>query len=247
VSYFMTLCAFCLLFFPLLPLLIEPIQIIQRLFKSSKLLCEEYATKTALTNENSKLLRQAQCIHFACHGAFNKASPLESYLRLANQEALSLEEILELNLSQSSLVTLSACETGLSDYTSISDEYISLPSGFLLSGSPSVVSSLWKVDEVATAFLMIKFYEKLSPFKDLVEGNIARALNQAQIWLRDLSYEQFMENELPKYHTEINDILAKLPKGKRLITQSCIEQIGKRQPYPFLSPFYWAGFIAIGF
>jgi hypothetical protein len=49
------------------------------------------------------------------------------------------------------------CETGLSDPSSTSDEYIGLPSGFLKAGSSSIVSSLWSVDDFATALLMIRF------------------------------------------------------------------------------------------
>jgi CHAT domain-containing protein len=59
------------------------------------------------------------------------------------------------------LLTLSACETGLIDFDNASDEYIGLPSGFLYAGSPSVVCTLWAVDQVSTAFLLIKFYENL--------------------------------------------------------------------------------------
>jgi CHAT domain-containing protein len=66
-----------------------------------------------------------------------------------------------LQLPQCSLVTLSACETGLTTSTAMTDEYIGLPSGFLYAGSMNVVSSLWAVDDFATAILMIKFYQEL--------------------------------------------------------------------------------------
>jgi CHAT domain-containing protein len=76
-------------------------------------------------------------------------------------KCLTLDEIFSLDLEQCRLVTLSACETGLIDFKNTSDEYIGLPSGFLLAGSSSVVSSLWNVDDLSTSLLMIKFYQNL--------------------------------------------------------------------------------------
>jgi CHAT domain-containing protein len=223
------------------------VQTIRQHFDSAQVLVETAATKAALINDNTyaKQLRSAHCLHFACHGDFNEKSPLESYLKLANNELLSLGEIFSLGINQCRLVTLSACETGLTDHTSISDEYIGLPSGFLFAGSPSVVSSLWKVDELATAFLMIKFYENLRKRSKREVGDVAIALNQAQIWLRDLTHEDF-EKCLDEFMPQIEEILAKLSKGKRLIAQNSLKQVRDRQPRPFASPYYWAGFIATG-
>ena len=223
------------------------VQTIRQHFDSAQVLVETAATKAALINNNNyaKHLCSAHCLHFACHGDFNDKSPLESYLKLANNELLSLGEIFSLDINQCRLVTLSACETGLTDHTSISDEYIGLPSGFLFAGSPSVVSSLWKVDELATAFLMIRFYENLRKRSKREVGDVAIALNQAQIWLRDLTHEDF-EKCLDEFMPQIEEILAKLSKGKRLIAQNSLKQVRDRQPRPFASPYYWAGFIATG-
>ena len=223
------------------------VQTICQHFDSAQVLVETAATKAALINDNNyaKHLRSTHCLHFACHGDFNEKSPLESYLKLANNELLSLGEIFSLDINQCRLVTLSACETGLTDHTSISDEYIGLPSGFLFSGSPSVVSSLWKVDELATAFLMIKFYENLRKDAKGKAGNVAIALNQAKIWLRDLTHQDF-EKCLDEFMPQIEEILAKLSKGKRLIAESSLKQVRDRRSRPFASPYYWAGFIATG-
>ncbi|MFM6271784.1 MAG: CHAT domain-containing protein, partial [Dolichospermum sp.] len=91
----------------------------------------------------------------------------------------------ELRLNKCRLITLSACETGLIDLNSISDEYIGLPSGFLFAGSPSVVSSLWTVDDLSTSFLMIKLYEIL--FDENQQVSVPVALKQAQNWLQNLT------------------------------------------------------------
>jgi len=139
---------------------------------------------------------------------------------------------------------LSACETGLIDLNSISDEYIGLPSGFLFAGSPSVVSSLWKVNDLSTAFLLIKFYETLP--KNPKKGEIAVSLKNAQKWLQTLTLDQF-EQELERFQLQLDKIINQLGGGKRPIFNESLKQIRQRQPYPFKNPYYWAGFIATGF
>jgi CHAT domain-containing protein/TPR repeat protein len=108
------------------------VQTVRRFFERAYVLIEENAKKGTLsTVANTEHLRAAHCAHFSCHGTFNFESPLKSALILADKEPLTLGEIFALTLSKCRLVTLSACETGLTDPRSISDEYISLPSGFL--------------------------------------------------------------------------------------------------------------------
>lgn len=104
-------------------------------------------------------------------------------------------------------IALFVLQTG--DLQHIGDEYIGLPSGFLYAGSISVASSLWKVDEVANAFLMIKFYENLRQS----EGSVAIALNNAQLWLRNMTCKTFFEEELSKYQTQIEQLFVMLSKG----------------------------------
>jgi len=217
-------------------------------FSSTQVLAKEEATESAL--KLNQELPLAHCIHFSCHGKFNLHSPLESSLLLAKDEQpedgrLTLAEIFGLTLNQCRLVTLSACETGLAGLNDISDEYISLPSGFLYAGSLSVVSSLWTVSDLSTAFLMIKFYKNLSQFPQLEEGRVAIALNQSQKWLRNLTSNEF-EKLLDKYHSQIEQIFAQLPKSKSRIFKASLKQARKRQPYPFANPYYWAAFTAIG-
>jgi CHAT domain-containing protein len=220
------------------------VQTIRSFFSSTQVLVKQAATKAAL-NVNQDL-RIAHCGHFSCHGSFNLASPLESAIILANEERLTLAEIFGLMLNQCRLVTLSACETGMTGLNDISDEYISLPSGFLYAGSPSVVSSLWRVNDLSTAFLMIKFYENFHQCPQGEAGSVAIALNEAQKWLRNLTMNEF-EQELDRLKPQLERVLAQLRPGQRLIFGESLRQIRDRQPYPFANPYYWAAFTATGF
>jgi CHAT domain-containing protein len=89
------------------------VETILPLFSPVEVLVKEKADEAAL--KANQTLSQAHCNHFSCHGEFNLESPLESALLLAKHGRLTLTEIFSLNLDQCRLVTLSACETGLSD------------------------------------------------------------------------------------------------------------------------------------
>jgi CHAT domain-containing protein len=218
------------------------VETISSSFPSAKVLVKQEATKIAV---NASLdLPLAHCNHFSCHGEFNLTSPLESALILANEERLTLGEIFGLSLNQCRLVTLSACETGLTDPTSISDEYIGLPSGFLYAGTATVVSSLWAVKDLSTAFLMLKFYENFQSSQKQA-GDVAVALNQAQKWLRNLTIEK-LDQFLNQHQPQLDQVLAQLRPGQRSVFQESLKQIRQRQPLPFANLYYWAAFAATG-
>src|SRR6185295_4969933 len=81
-------------------------------------------------------------------------------LVLANGEVMSGLSIIDLNLENLKLVTLSACETGLGKFTA-GKGVENLQLAFHLAGCPNVIASLWKVNDAATAALMAKFYHEL--------------------------------------------------------------------------------------
>ena len=217
---------------------------ISSLFPTTNILAKKAATQEAVKTQQD--FSSIHCSHFSCHGTFNPLSPLESALILSNKIQLSLGEIFTFSLPNCRLVTLSACETGLIDVESVSDEYIGLPNGFLFAGSPTVVSSLWTVSDLSTAFLMIKFYENLQLFPHRKAGEVATALNQAQQWLRHLTVEK-LDRFLEQYQSSIDTILNQLRPGKRLIFQESLHQIRQRQPLPFANVYYWGAFTTVGF
>ena len=155
-----------------------------------------------------------------------------------------------MNLSQCSLVTLSACETGVTDPTSISDEYISLPSGFLFAGTPRVVCSLWEVSNISTTLLIREFYKNIfENFRTHQNLDFVLALNKAQKWLRELTSEQCEAIVRDEIKPQVEEIIKQVPHKQRLYQASLVAAptgIRDRQPPPFASPYYWAAFTVTG-
>lgn len=147
---------------------------ISEMFPQAKLFTGKEATKAAFMQAGS----QGQVLHLATHGEWNLEDSLQNYLALAGGEKVSQEEIFSLDLSQKSLVMLSACNTAMGEGQS--QNYVaSLAEAFWLAGSRSVVASLWAVNDESTSLLMTEFY------KSVREGeNKAEALRQAQMTVR---------------------------------------------------------------
>ncbi len=88
---------------------------------------------------------------------------------------LTVKEIFERELN-ADLVVLSGCETALGKL-SRGDEFVGLTRAFIYAGTPSVVASLWKVEDNSTAALMGSFYKNLKTMSK------SEALRQAQLEL----------------------------------------------------------------
>ena len=148
-----------------------------------KKLAEIYPDSRILTGAEASeaavqlLAPDADILHLACHGAIDENDPKKSHLRLApdkdNDGYLTADEIMDMNL-QCSLVTLSACDTGRGKIVS-GGEVLGLTRAWIYAGTPSVLASLWKVDDRATSQLMTAFYENLKTHDK------AKSLQLAQI------------------------------------------------------------------
>lgn len=150
---------------------------------------KEFGLEESLLYECEEL---PSILHFSTHGFYdstgNDATAMDncglflsgaSYA-LDNGEApeghkdgiLLAREIAEMNMHSTSLVVLSACQTGLGNVTA--DGVFGLQRGFKLAGANSIIMSLWKVDDNATCKLMTEFYANWIN-KDMTKYNALEA------------------------------------------------------------------------
>jgi CHAT domain-containing protein/tetratricopeptide (TPR) repeat protein len=130
-------------------------------------------------------LDQYRIVHFATHGLLNSRHPELSgiVLSLVDKEGrardgfLRTHDIYNLKL-RANLVVLSACRTALGNEVK-GEGLLGLTRGFMYSGTPRVVASLWDVRDEATSKLMAYFYEKM--LRDNLSP--AAALRAAQLKL----------------------------------------------------------------
>jgi CHAT domain-containing protein len=139
-----------------------------------------------VTGKDATVARVAQTtagtsyIHFATHGFIDSFEPKESYLLLAGDPGrLSVKDIVEDNYKLSfigtRMVTLSACETNLGGFDP-SAVYSSLSRAFTKAGAPTVVASLWSVNDISTKDTMMAFYKEIATGQSKAE-----AMRRAQV------------------------------------------------------------------
>lgn len=201
----------------------------------------EDATREALWD----VLPEATHAHFACHRSFNPVSPL----LLAKESHLTLRDLLNAkskHLEFLRLAVLSACQTAITDFRRIPDELVGLFSGFLQAGVPSVIGTLWSVDDMSTALLVTHFYE-LYLFGDievdLTPQSPARALRLTQLWLSDLTYKTllaYLKERSTSQHFSPTLLVKMLPSVRRAV------RVGQGGERPFVDPYNCAAFVYYG-
>ncbi|MBE9119159.1 tetratricopeptide repeat protein [Lusitaniella coriacea LEGE 07157] len=147
-------------------------------FLNTEPLIGAQATRQAVLQQMSN----ANIVHLATHGLLDdfKGQGVPGAIALApdgtgerNDGLLTANEILDLNLN-ADLVVLSACDTGRGEITG--DGVIGLSRSLVLAGVPSILVSLWAVDDHSTAFLMSEFYKNWQE-----TGDKAQSLRQAML------------------------------------------------------------------
>lgn len=123
-------------------------------------------------------------LHLATHGVLDYSNADSSYLVLASDPSnnddgkLTIAQIQSItDIDRFRLVTLSACETAV--IREVAEGWpISTASAFIEMGVPTVIATLWQVDDKATRLLIDKFYDNLKTMDKV------QALQQAQAYLR---------------------------------------------------------------
>ncbi len=220
-----------------------------------------------------QLVKQVQVLHSSHHAQSRLDSPLESCLLLADGK-ITLGQIMSPGFRLKNLldVFLSCCETNLG-VAGITDDILSLSTGFLCAGARSVVSTLWSVDDLATALFSIFYYQYRG-----VGLSRTEALQKAQVQLRTLSgkiladeYKGELETHLQRQWQQAMEKWEKAKKNRKRLFEGTPEyqrwdeeykqwdaiasrifqvkenlKILCRQELPFAEPYYWAGFICSG-
>ena len=131
-------------------------------FFNSKYFAAEHATKEAFLEHAHKY----QVLHLATHAKANDKKGDYSYLCFAEtpddttmSNRLYARELYLMELS-ADMVVLSACETGIGELSK-GEGVISLSQAFSKAGARSLITTLWRVSDQASAELMDRFYEHL--------------------------------------------------------------------------------------
>jgi CHAT domain-containing protein/Flp pilus assembly protein TadD len=235
---------------PPLPGTRREVEAIARLFDRADRLLGSAASEQRLEElAASDGLKDYAYLHLATHGVLHAQVALHSALILAQDDLpdplqqilagkraydgrLTAEQILRSWKLDAELVTLSACQTGLGKYQG-GEGYLGFAQALFLAGGRSLVLSLWKVDDNATALLMTRFYQNLLGKRKGLDKPLpkALALQEAKTWLHGLSAK------------EVDRELAQLPRGPE------VERPALPTPaavHPYAHPYYWGAFILIG-
>jgi CHAT domain-containing protein len=149
-----------------------------------------YPTTQAFTRKDASKIKvmsdgaSASILHIAAHAMVDEIDPIHSYVLLSNPAAiagiaggeLEAQDLQNMKLSKMSLVTLSACNSGIGKIAK-GDEFSGFKNAILLAGASRLLVSLWPVDDDATAALMGSFYKSAATMKP------AAAMRKAQLEL----------------------------------------------------------------
>ena len=194
------------------------VEAVARLFPAgavTTVMGEQACESTVQGLARSGRLKAFRYLHFATHGESDPRLAYRSALILApdpdrsadplafdSDGTITAEQIARTWDLDADLVVLSACESGLGRAAG-GEGYLGFAQPLFAKGARSLVLSLWKVDDDATALLMTRFYQNLLGKRAGLKSPLpkAEALAEAKAWLRGAGPE------------EVGAALAALPRG----------------------------------
>ncbi|NER33927.1 MAG: tetratricopeptide repeat protein [Oscillatoria sp. SIO1A7] len=189
--------------------------------------------RQATVSNYQHLARQVQALHSSHHAESRLDNPLESKLILGDGD-ITLGQLMTPGWRLPELVEvfLSCCETGLGNIE-ITDDILTIAAGFLCAGARSVVSTLWAVDDLATAVFSLIYYRYR-------QQNLTRsaALQRAQQDLRQLTGDEFARvygselqadleerrrEKLPELEAKYKEVQKQLWQAKKTLKKSNLD------------------------
>ena len=230
-----------------LPFSIYELEALQRYVPESRL--NHFTDDNVTTDKYFKHAARTECIHFACHGFNDWRDPFGTGLALHDAGLGALSFVQEnIDLSATKLVTLSACETGITTafrrlfgntITSGGEEYVGLPGTLLAAGVDNILSTLWPVNDYPAALFIEEFYQLLLGKMESCQA----ALKGARDYIKRLTAEDLIEDVKDrKRRLEVSNELGKYLDH----IQSFIEEKYTLEDTPLNHPNYWAAYVLYG-
>jgi hypothetical protein len=177
-------------------------------------------------NELYAAATRSDIIHYSGHSYVDTVEPLRSALVLQDCH-LSIADILDLDLAQLKLLTLSSCASSTASVTTLGSEYLGIHSAFHYAGCRFAVGTLWPVFDLTAAMFMTRFYDGLARTPRLDLHSVYAGVRATQQWMKNATVR-----EVKRYAAQLDPAID-LP-----ITFAGIAD----HVQPFGSPRNWAAF-----
>ncbi|WP_425400414.1 CHAT domain-containing tetratricopeptide repeat protein [Aeoliella sp.] len=207
---------------------------------------DRHTVETVDPSELRSVSAEVDIWHYGGNCHFNKESPLDSLFgQERRSHTLTLRDaFVSLRLPGTRLAFLAACQTGLVNADDL-DDHVGFPQAFLRAGARCVISSLWKVHDLATTLLVDRFYWHLS--QGLEAG---QSLRESQNWLRgvpDSTGDCLANGQAVLDYLDSIRFLDSIELSKAMLLSLRDWMDDFKQSSPFSFTYYWAGFQLSGY
>jgi CHAT domain-containing protein len=146
-------------------------------------------------------MKEANWVHFACHGVQGISDPTKSALLLAKEAHLTLLDMTKLSLPHAELAYLSACQTA-TGVEKLSEEAVHLTAGMLLAGYRGVIGTMWSIMDNDAPTVVDAVYAHLFKESNPDFTQAAFALHEAVKKICDVEKKSFF-SWVPYIHVGI--------------------------------------------